>query len=190
MGKIRVGVIGCGAIGTRRHIPEYADNARVQLAAFCDVKRERAEEQAAKYGGAAFADYKQMLAEAELDAVSVCTPNALHAPMTIAAAEAGCHVLVEKPMAVSGEEAEAMIRAAAAGGVLLMVAHNQRYMPAHVKAKEILQQGGLGRVITFRTAFGHGGPELWSVDGRDSWFFRKDEAYVGAMGDLGVHKAD
>lgn len=190
MGKLRVGIVGCGAIGTRRHIPEYAQNAHVQLAAFCDIRIERAEEQAAKYGGAAYQDYQTMLAEADLDAVSVCTPNALHAPVSIAAAKAGCHVLCEKPMAVTGEEAEAMIQAAKDNGVLLMIAHNQRYMPPHVKAKQILREGSLGRVLTFRTAFGHGGPESWSVDGKESWFFRKEEAYVGAMGDLGVHKAD
>jgi UDP-N-acetylglucosamine 3-dehydrogenase len=83
-----------------------------------------------------------------------------------------------------------IIAAAERNRVHLMVGHNQRLMPPHVKAKEILNSGILGRVLTFRTAFGHPGPESWSIDGLESWFFRKDEAIMGAMGDLGVHKAD
>lgn len=71
-----------------------------------------------------------------------------------------------------------------------MVGHNQRLMPPHVKAKELLESGKLGKVLTFRTSFGHPGPEAWSVDGAGSWFFRKEEAIMGAMGDLGVHKSD
>lgn len=189
--NIRVAVIGCGAIGIRRHIPEYADNPNVELVAFVDVIPERAQAMVDQYGtGKAYADYEAMLQEIKPDAVSVCLPNALHAPVSIAAANAGAHVLVEKPMAISSEEGEAMIAAAAKSGVKLMVGHNQRYMPPHVKAKEVLRSGRLGRVLTFRTSFGHPGPEGWSVDGRNSWFFRKEEAFVGAMGDLGVHKSD
>jgi len=188
--KIRVAVVGCGSISKHRHIPEYAANPDVQLVAFVDVNKERAEYYAAKYGAEAYTDYKEMLKSEKPDAVSVCTPNALHAEVSIAAANAGAHVLVEKPMASTEAEGLAMIEAARNNGVYLMVGHNQRLMPPHMKAKEILQTGKLGKVLTFRTSFGHPGPESWSVDGRDSWFFRKDEAIMGAMGDLGVHKAD
>lgn len=190
MGKLKVAVVGCGAIAQRRHIPEYALLPEVEMVAFCDPILERAEEQAAKYGAKAYTDYTIMLKEVKPDAVSVCTPNALHAPVAIAAAEAGAHVLVEKPMAITDEEAASMIDAAKRNSVFLMVGHNQRLMPPHVKAKEILDSGKLGRVLTFRTSFGHPGPEGWSVDGRESWFFRKEEAAMGAMGDLGVHKSD
>ncbi|RCW47633.1 Gfo/Idh/MocA family protein [Paenibacillus prosopidis] len=190
MSKVRVVVVGCGSISKYRHIPEYAANKNVELVAFVDPVIERAEKYAELHGGKAFADFETMLAEVKPDAVSVCTPNALHAPMSIAAANAGAHVLVEKPMAVSDEEAEAMIEAAKKNGVHLMVGHNQRFMPPHVKAKQILQSGVLGKVLTFRTSFGHPGPDGWSVDGADSWFFRKEEAIMGAMGDLGVHKSD
>lgn len=190
MSKIRVAVIGCGSIAKHRHIPEYAANEAVMLVAFCDIVKERAEAYAEKYGGTAYTDYKELLAKEKPDAVSICLPNALHAPASIAAAQAGAHVLCEKPMATSAEEAQAMIDAAKENGVYLMIGHNQRFMPPHVKAKQILQQGYLGKVLTFRTSFGHPGPERWSVDGRGSWFFRKPEAYVGAMGDLGVHKSD
>jgi predicted dehydrogenase len=99
-------------------------------------------------------------------------------------------VLCEKPMATSKEEAEKMIQEAEATGKKLMIAHNQRFVPAHQKARELIEQGELGKIYSFRSAFGHGGPERWSVDGEDSWFFRKEEAFIGAMGDLGVHKTD
>jgi UDP-N-acetylglucosamine 3-dehydrogenase len=190
MGKIKIAVFGCGAIAQRRHIPEYASNPNVELVAFADPVTERAEQMAQTYGGKAYASYKDLLKNEKLDAVSVCTPNHLHAPMAIAAANAGVHVLVEKPMASTEEEAKQMIEAARKNGVYLMVGHNQRLMPPHVKAKEILDSGKLGKVLTFRTSFGHPGPEAWSVDGRGSWFFRKEEAIMGAMGDLGVHKSD
>ncbi|XOK60117.1 Gfo/Idh/MocA family protein [Paenibacillus elgii] len=190
MSKLRVAVIGCGAISKHRHIPEYAANPHVELVAFCDPVQERAEHYAGQYGAKAYTDYETLLREVKPDAVSVCTPNALHAPVSIAAAKAGAHVLVEKPMAATEQEALAMIEAAKENGVYLMVGHNQRLMPHHMKAKQILSAGALGKVLTFRTSFGHPGPESWSVDGRDSWFFRKDEAIMGAMGDLGVHKSD
>lgn len=190
MSKLRVAVIGCGAISKHRHIPEYAANPHVELVAFCDPVKERAEQYAGQYGAKAYTDYETLLREIKPDAVSVCTPNALHAQVSIAAAKAGAHVLVEKPMAATEEEALAMIEAAKKNGVYLMVGHNQRLMPHHMKAKQILNTGVLGKVLTFRTSFGHPGPESWSVDGRDSWFFRKDEAIMGAMGDLGVHKSD
>lgn len=190
MSKIKVAVFGCGAIAERRHIPEYAANENVELVAFADPIVERAEKMAETYGGKAYSSYEELLANETVDAVSVCTPNYLHAPMAIAAANAGKHVLVEKPMAVSTEEGEQMIEAAKKNGVYLMVGHNQRLMPPHVKAKEILESGKLGKVLNFRTSFGHPGPEGWSVDGAESWFFRKEEAIMGAMGDLGVHKSD
>lgn len=190
MSKVKVGVIGCGSIATYRHIPEYAANPDVELIAFCDVVVERAKAAAGQYGGTAYSDYREMLANEDLDAVSVCTPNVYHAPISIAAAEAKKHVLCEKPMAVSHEEAVAMIEAAKQNGVYLMIGHNQRLMPPHQKAKELLQRGYLGKVLTFRTAFGHGGPENWSVEGKGGWFFQKEKAFIGAMGDLGVHKVD
>lgn len=190
MKKLRVAVIGCGAIAQRRHIPEYAVNPNVELVAFCDPVLDRAQRCAESFTAQAFADYEKMLHEVKPDAVSICTPNHLHAPAAIASANAGAHVLVEKPIATTAQEAQAMIEAARKNGVFLMVGHNQRLMPPHKKAKEILQSGKLGKVLTFRTSFGHPGPERWSVDGRDSWFFRKEEAIMGAMGDLGVHKSD
>ncbi|GAA0614575.1 Gfo/Idh/MocA family oxidoreductase [Virgibacillus siamensis] len=190
MGKLTVAVVGCGSIARNRHLPEYAGEEDVEIRAVCDVVNERAVEMANMYGAVAYADYHEMFKDEEIDAVSVCTPNALHAPVSIAALEAGKHVLCEKPMATSSEEAEGMINAAEKSGKKLMIAHNQRFVPSHQKAKELIASGEAGRIYSFRTTFGHGGPEGWSVDGKRSWFFKKESAFIGAMGDLGVHKSD
>lgn len=190
MGKLRVAVIGCGSIAQHRHLPEYKANKNVELVAVCDIKEERALEVAEKFGAKAYKSYEELLSGGGVDAVSVCTPNYLHAPITIAALNAGVHVLCEKPMATSKQEAEAMIAAAKESGKKLMIAHNQRFVPSHQKARKLIESGEIGRIYSFRTAFGHGGPEGWSVDGKESWFFKKEKAFVGAMGDLGVHKTD
>lgn len=190
MSKLKVAVIGCGSIAKYRHLPEYHINNQVEIVAVCDVVEERAEEKAAQYGAKAFTDYNEVLKLEEVDAISVCLPNYLHAPVTIAALNAGKHVLCEKPMATSKEEAAAMIQAAKANDKKLMIAHNQRFVSSHQKAKEILDSGKLGKIYSFKTTFGHPGPEGWSVDGAGSWFFNKEKAFIGAMGDLGVHKAD
>ncbi|WP_226654878.1 Gfo/Idh/MocA family protein [Pseudalkalibacillus hwajinpoensis] len=190
MQKLKVAVIGCGSIARRRHLPEYRDEENVEIVAVCDVVKERADEMASLYGGVAYTDYLGLLEDQEIDAVSVCLPNALHAPVSIAALNAGKHVLCEKPMATSREEAEAMNRAAEVNGKKLMIAHNQRFVASHVKAKELIESGEVGKIYSFRTTFGHPGPEQWSIDGAGSWFFDKERAFIGAMGDLGVHKSD
>ncbi|AGX03119.1 MULTISPECIES: Gfo/Idh/MocA family protein [Bacillaceae] len=190
MEQIKIGVIGCGSIAKHRHLPEYHLNGRAEIMAVCDIVEERAMDMAALYHAEAYTSYEDLLENPEIDAVSVCTPNYLHAPISIAALKAGKHVLCEKPMAVSVEEAESMIEAARKYGKKLMIGHNQRFVPSHQKARAFIASGEAGKVYSFRTAFGHGGPEGWSADGKDSWFFRKSEAFIGAMGDLGVHKAD
>lgn len=190
MSKIKVGVIGCGSIAKHRHIPEHAANENVEIVAFCDIVEERAQEYADQYNAKAYTSFEELLKNEEVDAVSVCTPNSLHAPISIAALNAGKHVLCEKPMATSAEEADAMIAAAEKNGKKLMIAHNQRFVASHAKARSIIESGALGKIYSFRTAFGHGGPENWSADGSNSWFFKKELAFIGAMGDLGVHKTD
>ncbi|MGG4488312.1 Gfo/Idh/MocA family protein [Metabacillus idriensis] len=190
MKTLKIGVIGCGSISKHRHLPEWAGNKFAEIVAVCDINEDRANLTAQQYNAKAFTDYREMLALEEIDAVSVCTPNALHAPISIAALNAGKHVLCEKPMATSKEEAEAMIAAAKENSRKLMIGHNQRFVPSHEKARELIKNGEIGKVFSFRTAFGHGGPEGWSADGRESWFFKKEDAFIGAMGDLGVHKAD
>jgi UDP-N-acetylglucosamine 3-dehydrogenase len=190
MAKVKIGVIGCGSIAQHRHLPEYKMNEQVELVAVCDINTERANSVAQQYGVKAYTNYEELLASGAVEAVSVCTPNYLHAPISVAALNSGVHVLCEKPMATSEEEAKAMIEAAKTNGKKLMIGHNQRFVASHQKARELIEKGEIGKIYSFRTAFGHGGPEGWSVDGKDSWFFKKDEAFIGAMGDLGVHKTD
>ncbi|KMP77348.1 dehydrogenase [Bacillus cereus] len=187
---LKVGVIGCGSIAQYRHLPEYEANPYVQIVAVCDSNKKRAKEVANKYGVNMYTDYNELINCEELDAVSVCTPNDLHASISIVALQSGIHVLCEKPMATSKKDAEMMIEAAEKSGKKLMIGHNQRFVTSHQKAKQLIENGEIGKIYSFRTAFGHSGPENWSVDGKESWFFKKDEAFLGAMGDLGVHKAD
>ncbi|MFD1067722.1 Gfo/Idh/MocA family protein [Oceanobacillus locisalsi] len=188
--SLKIAVIGCGSIAKNRHLPEYAANEHAAITAVCDIVQERAEEAAATYQAKAYTDYKELLKQDDIDAVSVCLPNYLHAPVSVDALNAGKHVLCEKPMATSAEEADQMIEAANQSGKKLMIGHNQRFVSSHQKAKDLIASGAIGKVYSFRTTFGHGGPEGWSADGKESWFFKKDEAFIGAMGDLGVHKAD
>ncbi|AMR06221.1 dehydrogenase (plasmid) [Bacillus thuringiensis] len=187
---LKVGIIGCGSIAQHRHLPEYEANPYVQIVAVCDSNKKRAKEIANNYGVNMYTDYNELINCEELDAVSVCTPNHLHASISIAALQAGIHVLCEKPMATSKADAEMMIGAAEKSGKKLMIGHNQRFVASHQKAKQLIKSGAIGKIYSFRTAFGHSGPENWSVDGKESWFFKKEEAFLGAMGDLGVHKAD
>lgn len=188
---LRVGVIGCGKISQVRHLPEYADREDCKITALYDINMERAQELAKQYGAVAYESCEALLASDEVDAVSVCSANTTHAEIAIAALKAGKHVLCEKPMAITLEECEAMVAAAEESGKRLMIGQNQRLAGAHAKAKELIDEGAIGKVISFQTAFRHAGPERWSVDpGLATWFFDKSRAAMGALADLGVHKAD
>ena len=188
---IRVGIIGCGKIAQVRHIPEYVANPHAEIRGFYDLNTKRAQELAEKYGGKAYDSYEALLADPDIDAVSVCAANHVHAEISIAALKAGKHVLCEKPMAISLEECEAMVQAAKDSGKYLMIGQNQRLAKAHSKARELIASGAIGKVLTFRTIFGHGGPETWSIDpGSNVWFFDRSKAAMGALADLGIHKTD
>lgn len=188
---IRVVVFGGGAVAQARHLPEYAANPNVEIAGVMDFNRERAQELCERYGGRAYSSLEEVLADDTVDAVSVCTPNATHAEYTIKSLEAGKHVLVEKPMALNLDETRAMMEAQKKSGRTLMLGHNQRLVKAHIKAKELLKSGAIGDLLFFQCNFKHAGPETWSADpGASTWFFRKDKANFGVMGDLGAHKID
>ena len=188
---IRVGIAGCGKIAQVRHLPEYQDRPDVTIRGLFDLNQERAKALAEQYKARAYASYEELLADPEIDAVSICTANIAHAEMAIAALRAGKHVLCEKPMATTLEDCERMVKAAKESGKVLMIGQNQRLAAAHVKAKELLEAGAIGRLISFTTAFRHGGPETWTVDpGANTWFFDKSRAVMGAMADLGIHKTD
>ena len=186
-----IGIIGCGKIAQVRHIPEYAENKDAKLVGFYDINLARAQELAAKYDGKAYDSVDALLADPAIDAVSVCAANFAHAEITIAALNAGKHVLCEKPMATTLADCEAMVEAAKKNGKFLMIGHNQRLAKAHAVARKLIVDGLIGDIVTFRTTFGHGGPETWSVDpGKNTWFFDKTRAAMGAMADLGIHKTD
>jgi predicted dehydrogenase len=188
---VGIGIIGCGSITKFRHAPEYNDNKNAKIQGFFDPISDRARDMTDRYGGKVYNTTEDMLADPIVEAVSVCTANSYHAPLAIQALKAGKHVLCEKPMATSVEDAGAMIAAAKDAGKYLMIGHNQRLVEAHKKARKILASGELGKVITFSTNFSHAGPELWSADkSAKTWFFNKKDAFMGAMGDLGIHKAD
>lgn len=187
----KIGIIGCGKISQVRHIPEYAAHDAAEIYGYFDLNQERAEALAAQYGGKTYASYEELIADEAIDAVSVCVANQDHCKITVAALKAGKHVLCEKPMAMSLAECEEMVQTARETGKFLMIGHNQRLAKAHAKARELIKEGLIGDIITFKTMFGHGGPETWSIDpGSNVWFFDKSKAVLGAMADLGIHKTD
>lgn len=185
---IKIGIIGCGKIVEVRHAPEYTENPHCEIAGFFDVVPGKAQEFADRFGGRAYDTMEELLAS-DIEGVSICVANAYHAAAAIQALKAGKHVLCEKPMAMNEHDCVAMVEEAEAAHRFLMIGQNQRLAKAHVKAKEILDSGEMGRVITFETQFCHPGPEGWTGK-KDSWFFDKRIAAFGAMADLGVHKTD
>lgn len=186
-----IGVIGCGKIAQVRHIPELSSNQDARIVGYYNPTQARAEQVAAQYGGKVYSSIEELLDDPEIDAVVISLANKAHASVTIKALEAGKAVLCEKPMAVNIEECEAMVSASEKFGKPLMIAQNQRLTAAHKYARKLVEEGVIGKVLTFRTTFGHGGPEKWSINpGNGTWFFNKEKAALGAMADLGIHKTD
>lgn len=187
----RIGIIGCGKIAQVRHIPEYQDNKDAAIVGVTDMNEQRAKEIAEKIGCKAYENAHELISDNEIDAVSICTANTTHASLAIQAMEAGKDVLCEKPMATTLADCQAMVDTAERTGSVLMIGQNQRLARAHVWAKHLLEEGMIGKVLTFRTTFGHGGPETWSIDpGKNVWFFDPKKSAMGAMADLGIHKTD
>ena len=148
---VRIGLIGAGGIAGA-HVAGYLRNPEtVTFAAVADPVREAAESRAGDSGAAIFSDYATMLAEADIDAVDICLPHHLHKDAIVAAARAGKHILCEKPLCLTPEEAAEVDAAVAEAGVTLMCAHNQLFLPAVAKAKELIDAGALGRVYEVRT---------------------------------------
>lgn len=188
---IKVGIIGCGSIAKFRHAPEYKANPHVEEIIFFDHKFERAERLANEFGGQAVKTVEELLNDPSIVAISDCSSNEAHHINTTRALLSGKHVLCEKPIAISVLHAEEILEAERKSGRKLMVDHNQRFTKAHQKAKEILDKKELGEVLTFKTSFGHQGPESWGVNKSNStWFFNKERSHSGVAGDLGIHKID
>ena len=187
---LQIGIIGAGTVVRVRHLPETHSNPHTKVAAICDIVESRVNEMAAQYDCKAYTDYKDLVQDPEIDAVIVAATNTTHAEMSIAALNAGKHVLCEKPMATNLADAKNMLDAASKSGKQLMIAHNQRLENAHIKAKQLINSGKLGKILTFTTVFGHPGSEDWAIDGEDTWFYKKDITGLGVLGDLAIHKLD
>lgn len=136
MGRLRAGVIGVGYLG-RFHAQKYAILENVDLVGVADVSRKRAEEVATEVGTAAFTDYRELLAQVDL--VSIVVPTQYHFPVAKECLEAGCHILLEKPVTQTVAEAEELIRMAAERGLVFQVGHLERFNPAIVALKGVLK---------------------------------------------------
>ncbi|NUQ01409.1 MAG: Gfo/Idh/MocA family oxidoreductase [Armatimonadetes bacterium] len=183
---IGIGFIGTGGI-SRAHAKAYQQFPELaKIVAVCDVDAARAE-QAREEFGASFActDMAELLARPEVQAVSVTTPTALHAPAAIAALEAGKHVLCEKPMAASAAQAKAMVKAAEQSGKTLMIAMKWRFRPETLAARQAVVDGKLGDIYFARAI----GWQHKGVPARPS-FTRKELAGGGGMMDNGIYNLD
>ena len=160
MKKLKIGIVGVGGI-SNVHIAGYLARPDVELYAFCDINEERLKEKGAKYGiTRLFTDVNEMVKLPELDAVSVCTWNSAHAPCTIAALNAGKHVLCEKPMAMTVAEAEKMQAAAEKSGKLLMIGFVRRFGNDCAILKDFIGKDKLGEIYYSKATYlrRHGNP--------------------------------
>jgi predicted dehydrogenase len=182
--KVRVGVIGVGAIGPA-HIGGYQQAKGAEVTAVCDVDVGRAKAAAREHGiPNVFTDYRKLLAAEVVDAVSVCTPNNTHMPITIAALQAGKHVLCEKPMAMNGREARRMVEAAKRARRLLMTAQSMRYSGKAALLKQMADAGRFGLIYYAK------GLMLRRAGIPRGWFQDRKQSGGGPIVDLGVHMLD
>lgn len=183
--KLRVGIIGAG-VG-RAHAEGYAALPSVELYAIAGLDDDRVQALAHKYQVPhTFRKYTDLLNVPEIDAVSIALPNALHAPATIAALEAGKHVLTEKPLARNATEGRAMLEAARKNDRILMVAFNHRHRGDVQWLKEYLDTGALGKIYYAKAYW----MRRQGIPGIGSWFVSKEQAGGGPLIDLGVHILD
>ncbi|GAB3436537.1 Gfo/Idh/MocA family protein [Flindersiella endophytica] len=182
---VKIGLIGCGGI-SNPHVNGYlAIPDQAKVTAVADVVVENAERRSDQLGGAQiFADYKEMIAQADIDAVDICLPHHLHADAILAAAAAGKHILCEKPLCITTAEADKIAAAVKESGVTLMCAHNQLFMPPVAKARELIQNGTLGQVYEIRTtdSFFNGG-----LNKDMGWRGSLETAGGGELIDTGYH---
>jgi predicted dehydrogenase len=185
---IRWGLIGCGDIAAKRVAAALRGARGSRLVAVCRRRADQAEEFARRFGASRWhASWEDLLAS-DVDAVYIATPVDLHARMAIAAAEAGKHVLCEKPMALDVEECDRMVRAAEANGVKLGVAYYRRFYPIVRRLKELLQQGVIGTPVTAQAdAFGAFDP---GPDHPRRWIVEKSQSGGGPMFDVGCHRLE
>ena len=196
MRTLNVGLIGGGFMGKAHSLayaalpmffwPAPAMPVRKVLAEATD---EIAADAAARFGfERSTGDWRQIVEDPDIDVVDIATPNHLHAEIAIAAAAAGKHVLCEKPLARTGEEARGMYEAVRGTDLVNMVAFNYRRTPAVALARRYIEEGAIGRILNFRGTY----LQDWSADPNSplSWRFQKSIAGSGALGDIGTHVID
>ncbi|MDU0200492.1 MULTISPECIES: Gfo/Idh/MocA family oxidoreductase [Paenibacillus] len=184
MSKLQVAVIGAGSI-SEMHLRSYQGNPDVELYAICDLNEERAKAKAEKYGiNRVFTDYKELLADSAIDAVSICTWNNSHAPISIAALEAGKHVLTEKPLCKTVEEALAVEKAVHRSGKTLQVGFVRRYASNTGIVKSFLDHGELGEIYYAKASC------IRRLGNPGGWFSDVERSGGGPLIDVGVHVID
>ncbi len=181
MSKVKIGIVGsrfqadCIAASVRA-MPEEAE-----VVAVASPTAGNADTFAKRHGiPRSYSDYRDMLRDRDIEMVSITAPNRLHASMTIDAARAGKHVICEKPLCITLEEADAMIDACAKAGVLLLYAEELFFAPKYVKAKHMADEGAFGRVHLVKQSEKHSGPH-------SDWFWDVEQSGGGALMDLGCH---
>lgn len=187
MNKLKAGIVGCGGIANNKHLPAIHRLSDVEIVAFCDIIKERADEAAAKYGTSdakVCTDYTQLIA-LDLDMVYVLTPNRSHCEISVAALESGKHVLCEKPMAINYEEAQKMVNAAEKSQKLLTIGYQNRCRQDSIYLKKECEKGTLGEVYYARAkAIRRRAVPTWGV------FLNEHEQGGGPLIDIGTHALD
>lgn len=184
MDKLKIGVIGTGSISVE-HLNAYTKNPHVELYALCDINEKILAKRAEEYGVTrTFTNCEEMLALDEIDAVSVCTWNAAHAPCAIAALNAGKHVLCEKPMALNARQAREMQEAARKNGKLLMIGFVRRFGNDCRILQDLIEQEQFGEIYYTKATY------LRRKGNPGGWFGDKARSGGGPLIDLGVHVID
>ena len=187
MKKLRIAVIGCGRVSVM-HFVSIEQSARAELVACCDIKKERAEAYAKKYGVRAYADYAEMLEKEALDAVHLCLPHYLHAKVAIYAMERGVHVLTEKPMDIDYESAARAVACAKKQGVLFGVISQCRYNNSAQLVKKAVESGKLGKILSARSVLTWTRPDSYYAE--SDWKGTWDKEGGGVVIDQAIHSID
>ncbi len=187
--KFRVGIIGCGGIANGKHFPSLKALAdEVELVAFCDIIEERARKAKEEYGtedAKVYTDYQELLKDDSIDVIHVCTPNKSHAPISIAAMEAGKDVLCEKPMAKTAAEAKEMLEASKRTGRKLTIGYQTRQKPEMQLVKKMAEDGAFGHIYYGKAlALRRRAVPTWGV------FLNEEEQGGGPLIDIGTHALD
>ena len=182
---LRVGIVGAGLIGGKRALA-IQKTGKGRVVAVADPNLSAAEVLAGKYGVPAISDWKKLVASDDVDIVIVAVPNAFVKPIVLAALKNGKHVLCEKPFGITASESKKMVAAAKKARRIVKVGFNHRFHAAIVKAREIFDRGGIGKLFIIRARYGHGGRPGMEKE----WRFNKKISGGGELMDQGVHLVD